>query len=80
MFIVLFSSFIQTITVGFGVAPNQSFLRESRTIPPVGNRALPWRKLGYKIRITFAKCSFYRIFILWKKCRRWLAAHYNDTV
>jgi len=26
------SSLIQTLTVGFGISPNQSFLQESRTI------------------------------------------------
>ena len=36
------SSFIQTITVGFGISPNHAPKR-SRTIPPIGNFTLPRR-------------------------------------
>ena len=34
-------SSIRTLTVGTGVSPVQSLLRESRTLPPVGNCTLP---------------------------------------
>jgi len=36
-----YSSSIQTLTVGTVIKTVQSFLQESRTVPPIGNFTLP---------------------------------------
>ena len=48
----LFSSSIQTLTVGFGIPPNQSFLQESRTITAGRELRPALKKIWYKIKIS----------------------------
>ena len=48
----LFSSSIQTLTVGFGIPPNQSFLQESRTITAGRELRPALKKIQYKIIIS----------------------------